>query len=175
MGRNATLIMNCAPASDGRMPDDVVASLKGLGKLIRSRLSKDYAAGKKAEADRTRMPGDFAAANVTDGDSSTYWTTDDGDTSGTVTVDLGRSRTVHYVMLQEYIRLGQRIRSFNIETSTDGTDWQPFAEGTTVGYKRIMAHDDDTSRYGDGVKARYVRVNVTDSHTCPLLHTISVY
>ena len=78
-------------------------------------------------------------------------------------------------MLQEYIRLGQRIKGFTIETSKDNTFWTPFATGTTVGYKRIMAKDDNTESYGEGQKARYVRINITDSKECPLIHTISVY
>ena len=158
-----------------KMPDDVVASLKGLGKLLRERLSKDFAKGRRATADKVRTPGDFAAGNVTDGDKDTYWTTADGETSGAVTIDLGRRRGIHYVMLQEYIRLGQRVRAFDIETSIDGSTWQPFAEGTTIGYKRIMAKDDNTGSYGAATEARYVRVNIRDSHTCPLLHTISIY
>lgn len=175
VGRNATLIMNCAPDLNGKLPDDIVRSLKGLGKLIKARLSKDYAVGKAAEANRTRQPGNFGADNLTDGNKDSYWATDDGDTSASVVIDLGKKRDIHYVVLQEYIRLGQRIRAFSIETSTDKTDWQPFAEGTTVGYKRIMAKGDNTESYGEATRARYVRINVTDSHTCPLLHTVSVY
>lgn len=175
IGRNSTLIMNCAPDDKGKMPDNVVESLKGLGKLLDERLAKDFAAGRHATADKVRTPGDFGADNVTDGCKDTYWTTNDGDTSGSVTIDLKRRRGIHYVMLQEYIRLGQRVRAFDIETSIDGRDWQPFAEGTTIGYKRIMAKDDNTDSYGEATEARYVRVNIRDSHTCPLLHTISIY
>ncbi len=175
VGRNATLIMNCAPDDKGRLPEELVGSLEGLGKLIAERLGNDIAAGKVAEAGTSRQPGNFSPSNVTDGDSETYWATDDGATSAWLTIDLGEERLIHYVVLQEYIKLGQRIRAFNIETSIDKSEWQPFAAGTTVGYKRIMAKDDDTSSYGQGVEARYVRINITDCHTCPLLHTVSVY
>ena len=78
-------------------------------------------------------------------------------------------------MLQEYIRLGQRVKSFTIETSTDNASWTTFATGTTIGYKRIMAKNDDTTSYGSGQSARYVRVKITDSKECPLIHTVSVF
>lgn len=175
VGRNANLIMNCAPNTDGIIPEPVVNSLEGLGKLLDKRLKKDFAAGKKVSATQTRNPGNFNASNITDGDKDTYWATNDGEKTASITIDLGKTRTIHYVMLQEYIRLGQRIKGFTIETSKDNTFWTPFATGTTVGYKRIMAKDDNTESYGEGQKARYVRINITDSKECPLIHTISVY
>lgn len=175
VGRNATLIMNCAPNTSGVLPTQVVSSLEGLGKLLQERLTTDFAVNKTVTADKTRTPGSFAASNITDNDKNTYWATNDGEKTGSFVIDLGEAKTIHYVMLQEYIRLGQRVKSFSIETSTDNSSWTTFATGTTIGYKRIMAKDDNTSSYGAGQSARYIRVNITDSKECPLIHTVSVY
>lgn len=175
VGRNATLIMNCAPNTSGVLPTQVVSSLKGLGELLQERLTTDFAVNKTVTADKTRTPGSFAASNITDNDKNTYWATNDGEKTGSFVIDLGEAKTIHYVMLQEYIRLGQRVKSFSIETSTDNSSWTTFATGTTIGYKRIMAKDDNTSSYGAGQSARYIRVNITDSKECPLIHTVSVY
>ena len=119
--------------------------------------------------------GKYAATNATDDDPDTYWATNDGQTTGSVTIELPEAKTVHYVMLQEYFQLGQRVRAFNIEYSTDGSSWRSFAEGTTIGYKRIMAVNDNTSSYGNGVKAKFIRVNITDSRACPLINNIAIY
>lgn len=175
VGRNATLIMNCAPNSDGKMPDNVVNSLKELGTLLQERLGTDLAANASVTAEQTRIPGNFDASNITDGDKNTYWATNDNENTGSFTIDLGSVKNIHYVSLQEYIALGQRVRSFTIETSTDNSSWETFAEGTTIGYKRIMAKNDDTSSYGDGVDAQYIRVKITDSRACPLIKNVSVY
>lgn len=175
VGRNATLIMNCAPNTSGVLPTQVVSSLEGLGELLQERLTTDFAVNKTVTADKTRTPGSFAASNITDNDKNTYWVTNDGEKTGSFVIDLGEAKTIHYVMLQEYIRLGQRVKSFSIETSTDNSSWTTFATGTTIGYKRIMAKDDNTSSYGAGQSARYIRVNITDSKECPLIHTVSVY
>ena len=40
-------------------------------------------------------------------------------------------------MLQEEILVGQRIEKFHIDYWT-GAEWKKFAEGTTVGYKRLL-------------------------------------
>lgn len=175
VGRNATLIMNCAPNTSGTLPAKLVTNLAGLGDLIEARLTNDFAAGKTVTADKTRTPGNFAASNITDENKNTYWATNDGEKTASFTIDLGETKTIHYVMLQEYIRLGQRIKSFTIETSTDNSSWQTFASGTTIGYKRIMALNDNTTSYGNGQAARYVRVKITDSKECPLIQTVSVY
>lgn len=175
VGRNATLIMNCAPDKYGKMPDDIVENLGKLGVLLKQRLGNDIAKGKLVVADKVRKGQLFDASNITDDNKDTYWATDDCDNSGSFVIDLGEVRNIHYVMLQEYIRLGQRVRSFTIETSNDNITWQMFAAGTTIGYKRIMAENDDTSRYGNGVNARYVRVNITDSKSCLLISNVSVF
>lgn len=175
VGRNATLIMNCAPNSDGKMPDNVRTSLSGLGTLLTERLSNDMALHANVTAEQTRTPGNFAASNMTDGDKTTYWATNDDETMGTFVIDLGELKTIHYVTLQEYIALGQRVKGFTIETSQDNGSWDSFATGTTIGYKRIMAKNDDTTSYGSGTQARYIRVKITDSKACPLISTVSVF
>ena len=84
-------------------------------------------------------------------------------------------QTLHYVMLMEYIKLGQRIRKFSVETSLDGSSWTKCATTTTtVGYKRIIPLNNSTSTYS-GVEARYLRITIEDSRSCPTLHTLSVY
>ncbi len=176
VGRNATLIMNCAPNTDGVLSNTQVQNLTKLGQLIEARLTDNFAlTATKVTADNVRTGGKYAADNATDGDTNTYWATDDDQTTGAVTIELPEEKTIHYVMLQEYIKLGQRVRSFKIEYSQDGTKWQTFASGTTIGYKRIMARSNNTDSYGSGVKAKYVRVSITDSRACPLLSNIALY
>lgn len=175
VGRNATLIMNCAPDKYGKMPDNIVTSLEGLGQLLAERFKTNLAANATVTAEQTRTPGNFAASNITDGDKNTYWATNDDENEGTFTIDLGESKNIHYVVLQEYVALGQRVRSFTIETSDDNSSWETFAEGTTIGYKRIMAKNDDTSSYGNGVDARYIRVKITDSRSCPLIKNVEIF
>lgn len=40
-------------------------------------------------------------------------------------------------LLQEYIPLGQRVSSFNIEV-LQGENWNKVYEGKTIGYKRLV-------------------------------------
>jgi alpha-L-fucosidase len=106
------------------------------------------------------------AARVNDGKADTYWATDDGATSGSVTLTFPKPTRFERVVLQEFIRLGQRVEAFTVEAEVDGA-WKTLAEGTTVGYKRIVPCEPTT--------AARVRVNITRARACPTLATVSVY
>ncbi len=181
VGRNATLILNFPPDKSGSLPSATVSRMAELKSLIQNRLGTDLALGKDVTASATRTAGagrNYEATNLTDGNKDTYWATNDGVTTGTVTIDLGASKTVHYVMLQEYIRLGQRVKSFSIQYSTNGTSWNNASSQeamTTIGYKRIIPLNGSVNGLPTGYTARYIRVNITAARACPLLHTISVY
>lgn len=182
VGRNATLILNLPPDRSGRLPAADVAVLKSLGKMLKQRLGHDLAPEAHIEVSAQRTAGthrNYNAANLTDGSTDTYWTVNDGTTAATITLAWHKVRRLHYVMLMEYIRKGQRIKRFSIETSIDGKAW--VRQGgdmatTTVGYKRIIPLNGSTSAsYDGGIAARYLRINILDSKACPLLHTLSVY
>jgi alpha-L-fucosidase len=179
VGRNATLILNFPPDQSGELPQADVEVLEELGNLLQQRLSTDLMADATVTVSATRAAGtgrNYDVGNLTDGDKDTYWATDDGVHTATINVEWEEPQTLHYVMLMEYIRLGQRIRQFTIETSLDGETWTQRAAGstTTVGYKRIVPLNGSTSTYG-GVDARYLRITIDDSRSCPTLHTMAVY
>ena len=182
VGRNATLILNCPPNKAGVLPEADVRVLKQLGTMLKNRLGNDLAKNAHIEVSNTRTAGahrNYETANLTDGDAKTYWATNDGVNNATITLTWDTPQTVRYVMLQEYIRLGQRIKSFKIETSTDGTTWKAAAPGvttTTVGYKRIIPLNGSTANsYGNGTFVKAVRITLTDSKACPTLSTLSVF
>jgi alpha-L-fucosidase len=101
-----------------------------------------------------------------DGDKDTYWATDDTITSEYFQIDLDEAKIIGYIVLQEYIRLGQRVKGFTVEVLTD-KGWERVADGSTIGYKRILKVNP--------VKARSIRINITDSRACPLISNAEVY
>ncbi len=108
----------------------------------------------------------FAAKNVVDGNDDSYWATDDGVNHGSIELDLRKPRSIHYISLQEFIRLGQRIKAFNVEAWIKNA-WQPIATGTTIGYKRILAITPVTTQK--------IRVNFTDAKASPVISAIKIY
>lgn len=182
VGRNATFILNLPPDKSGELPAATVNRMQELGTMISTRLGNDLAPKAKIARFGDRQAGanrTYAATNMTDGDKNTYWATNDGTNSATITLTWDEAQTVHYVMLMEYIRLGQRIKSFTVETSADGTNFTQRASNiatTTVGYKRIIPLNGSTSSsYSTGYTVKAVRITINDSKSCPTLHTLSVF
>ena len=112
------------------------------------------------------MTGKYSPQNLLDNNSETYWATNDNETSATLEIDLKSDKTVKYIVLQEYIELGQRVKSFSVEALIDNR-WQTVAKGTTIGYKRILKINP--------VKTSKIKVVISDSKACPVLSAIEVY
>ncbi len=182
VGRNATFILNLPPDKTGELPSATVSRMEELGTLMKTRLGTDLARSAKVTVSETRTKGasrTYDGSNMIDDNKDTYWATNDGTTSATITLTWDNAQTVHYVSLMEYIRLGQRVKSFTVETSEDGVNFTQRASNiatTTIGYKRIIPLNGSTSSsYSTGYTAKAVRITINDSKACPLIHTLSVY
>ena len=160
-GTGATLLLNVSPDRRGRFADNDVKALQGFRKLLNETFGHNLAAKAKVTADNVRgNAAEFSAMNLTDENPDTYWATDDGKTSGSFVISLKEPRLIRYVVLQEYTQLGQRVKAFNVEAWIDGA-WKKAADGTTIGYKRIL-------RIGP-VTTSKIRVNITDAKACLVL------
>lgn len=180
VGRNATFILNIPPSTAGILPQASVDTLARLGTLLRTRFAHNLALDARIKATHTRKKTaqrSFVAANLADGNYDTYWATPDDVSAASVTLEWKKPRTMHYVVLQEYIPLGQRIRKFRISTSLDGKTWTPCAKRitTTIGYKRIIPLNGSTEKYGEATTARFVKVDIIDSKACIVMNNIAVY
>lgn len=167
VGRGANLILNIPPDRRGLINEIDVASLKGWKKLIDENFSNNLALNAKVTAPTYRgHSSQFAAANVTDGNPETYWTTDDDQNLGQLEINLGDEKEIKYILLQEYIQLGQRVKSFKIEADKNG-NYEQIATATTIGYKRIVPVAE--------LKTSKIRITITDSKACPVISNVEVY
>lgn len=97
----------CPPTPEGLIDERDVESLRGFREILDNTFSRNLADGATAEATATRgNHQNFGAANVLDDDYDTYWTMDDGQTTGSVTVTLDQPTLLDVVQIQEYIPLG---------------------------------------------------------------------
>ncbi|MBB6005486.1 alpha-L-fucosidase [Arcicella rosea] len=167
VGRGSNLLLNIPPDRRGLFHENDVKALKGFKALLDKEFKTNLAL--KAPVKASAVRGNdlkFSAKNVTDGNKETYWTTDDEQNSGNLEINLGKNKAVKYVLLQEYIKLGQRVKSFTIEVWKNNA-WQEVASATTIGYKRILKLD--------GVETSKVRINIKDAKACPVISNVAVY
>ena len=169
VGRGGVLNFGLAPDKSGLIDAKDAERLKQFGAYIRAMQKIDFANGKQATATQTRGGAEnttFGADNLLDGDPATYWTTDDSVTKADIEVDFGSEATFNVVSASEFIKLGQRIKSWEVEALMAGR-WEQIAKGTTVGYKRMFRIPD--------TKASKIRIRILDSFECPMLHSANVY
>jgi alpha-L-fucosidase len=156
VGRNANLLLNFPVALSGKIHPVDSTRIKDWYQAIQNELKVNVLKGTRVSASDTR--GNlYTAANVTDSNWDTYWATSDNVNQGSLTFSLRKPALLNRLILQEYITLGQRIASFNVETETNGK-WSPIVTKdsmTTIGYKRII-------RFST-VKASHIRINFTDA------------
>ena len=175
VGRNSTLLLNFPIAPNGRIhPTD---SLRGIAfsKMIGEVFKEDLAVGAKVTASNVRGGSRrFNAAKAIDGSTDTYWATDDGVTSASLTLDFYRPATFNRFLAEEYIALGQRVRDFSLEYWQDGK-WMPLNDAlvtdgdglTTIGHRRIICFPTVTTTR--------LRFTIEDSKACPLISRIGVF
>ena len=167
VGRGSTLLLNMPPDRRGLIHENDVNALKGFRSILDKELKTNLALNANVEATTYRGEDDqFSAANITDGNNETYWTTDDDITTGSLEIRLGTVQNIRYILLQEYIKLGQRVKNFSIEVWKDNA-WQEVAAATTIGYKRIIKIAPATTDK--------VRIKITASRASPILSNVEVF
>ena len=115
VGYNSGLLLNIPPDTRGLIHENDARRLHELGQYIERTFATDYS--KNGNRPVTGQEGD------------------------SFEIDIQDNVPVNTLMLQEEIEKGQRIEAFTVEASINGT-WTPVAEGTTVGYKRLIRFDD---------------------------------
>ena len=139
VGRNSVLLMNIPPDKEGLINEADIKNLKEWKRLRDDIFEKNLGKGAIiTSANGTRKQTIF------DNNYSTFWTTKGKDTSATIELKLKNKTIVNVLMLQENITVGQRIEKFQLEYF-DGKKWEKAAEGSTVGYKRLLQFDPVTT------------------------------
>lgn len=167
IGRNGTWLLNFPIDKEGRIHENDEQAVLELRRVLDETFAQNLARKAKVKADNVR--GDskvYAASKVIDGNADTYWATDDSVTQASITLTFKNPITLNRVLLQEYIRLGQRVKSFKVEANVDGK-WKELAKETTIGFKRILRVPTIT--------ASQIRISILDAKACPLISNIGIY
>jgi alpha-L-fucosidase len=165
VGRNSNLLLNVPPDRRGLLNEKDIKSLLAFRDLLKEEFKTDIAKGKEVVATSCRGKG-FEASNINDGNPETYWTTNDLQTSGELSIKLGEEMEVNRIIIQEYIKLGQRVQEFKVLALING-DWNQIIDGTTIGHKII--------RKFPVVKTSEIKVTISKSKACPLISNVELY
>jgi alpha-L-fucosidase len=165
VGRNSNLLLNVPPDRRGLLHENDVKALIGFRELLNEEFSKDLAKGKEVFVTSKRGQ-EFNGSMINDGNPESYWATNDYQKAGDIIINLGTETEVNRIVLQEYIKLGQRVQEFKVSAFING-EWKPLIDGTTIGYKVI--------RKFPVVKTTRIKVSVTKSKACMAISNVELY
>ncbi|HVB03126.1 MAG TPA: alpha-L-fucosidase [Chitinophagaceae bacterium] len=167
VGRNSSLLLNVPPDQDGRI------SPVDSARLIQFRIARDQAfahnLAQNARITASNIRGNdpkYSPGLLADGNPATYWTTDNQVHKAWVVLDFGHLIRFNTLVLMEYLPLGQRIRSFSVET-WNGKTYQLLDLETTIGHKRILTSSEQTTSK--------IRIRILEASANPVLSEIGVY
>ncbi|MGQ1787404.1 alpha-L-fucosidase [Saccharicrinis sp. GN24d3] len=167
VGRGATLLMNFPVDPRGLIHEKDVEQILKMSNALKADFAVNLAKGKEVEASNVRGNSrKYKASNITDAEKETYWATDDQISEASLIIDLEEPTEFNRFLIQEYIRLGQRVQEFTLDAMVDGK-WRTLAKETTIGYKRILRLPI--------TKAAKVRVAIKKSKASPLITNVELY
>lgn len=162
VGGNAMMLLNLPPNPQGYLaqPDELV--LTQFGKFLKEDFAENLA--QKAQIQADSQDKQYPAENL--GKESSYYATEHGVTQASILLQWKERKTIRYVVLQEYLPLGQRVEQFEI-INCDQED-KILAKGTVIGQKRIVA-------FAEPVPTKSLKIRITDARVSIALETVAVY
>ena len=156
IGKNSLLLLNLPPDKRGLIHENDIHSLKEMKRILDDTFRHNLLLSAKNSSVDTDI--------FTDGLLETYW--QGKSENDMIEISFEGKKLFDRLVLQENITEGQRIEKFILEGWIDN-GWKCMAEGTTVGYKRILRFDP--------VEVEKVRVVVIESRDLPQIAEIGFY
>lgn len=172
VGHNATMLLNVPPNNKGTVDQPILNRITEFGQNVEESFRTNLAKAEGTTIVASDVRGNDAAfkpGNVVDGNDATYWTTNDGTTSGSLTIKWNTAKKFDVVSIEEAIQKGQHINSYKVEyKASDDAQWQTLKSGETVGSKRLVRTAP--------VAATQVKITVgTTDGKVPMLSEVGVY
>lgn len=172
VGHNATLLLNVPPNNEGKVDQAILDRVVEFGQNVQDTFRTNLVKANGTTITASNVRGndiDFKPGNAVDDDDATYWTTDNGTTSGSLTIKWDSAKRFDVVSIEEAIQNGQHINNYKVEyKENDNASWQTMEIGVTVGSKRLIR----TSP----ISATQVKITVgTSTGKVPQLSEVGVY
>lgn len=176
VGHGATLLLNLSPNTDGTIDENQLARFQEFGQTIKDTFAEDLTKAEGVSAKATSVwenSRSFSPDNVLDKIpedqvyDETYWAPAEGETTGSLEINLGGLKTFDVVSIEEYIQKGQAISSFSVEYKTVSGEWKEFATGYTVSSKRLCRNEP--------VEGLAIRINILSAESTPMISNVGVY
>jgi alpha-L-fucosidase len=165
VGRNSNLLLNVPVNKDGLIHPADSTRLMELRRFLDAAYKTNLTKGKKI----TTFPATplNVRSNLSDGNTNTFWTIDGNVKGVDLIIDLGKPTSFNRIVLQEYIKIGQRVKNFSLQY-WDGKAYKSLGAYTTIGHKRILSFPT--------VQSSKIKINFAElAGVNPVLSEVGIY
>lgn len=164
VGRGANFLLNVPPDTRGLIHEKDSAALMEFGRLRKAFFKTNLVLLQKVTVSNDRKG--YVPKHITDGSRLSYWAAPEGKTTCWIEIDMTAPKNFNTIVLEEFIELGQRIQSFDVQV-WEGTGFKKIAVGTTIGKKRILQFETQASSK--------IRVVINQAKASPIISEIGLY
>ncbi len=167
VGRNAVFLLNIPPNRDGLFAEKDVASMKNFREILDKTFKDNLVANAKVTATSVfSNSGKFSPGNMTDGNPESYWAAAGDKRQASLEIAIDSTKKFDRILLQEPVRFGQRIASFDLQLLHAG-GWQTIASGTSIGFKRLLRITP--------IAGSKIRINIREANNTPALSNFGLF
>ena len=141
VGLNSSLLLNLPVDTRGLVHENEVAVLNAFAAFLKETFAQNLAQGQKLQTS-TSAKG-YTPEALLDDTLNTYWVSHTKDAKPTIELQLEAPVEANTFMIQEFLPMGQRIKSFVLEILKEG-HWVKAYEGSTIGNKRLVRFETQT-------------------------------
>lgn len=163
VGGNATFLLNIPPNRQGLLDAPDVERLQDFGAYFRKYYTYNLAPAAQLEADPAEAGHEVERILQQGGG---YYLPTAVDKPVQITLRWLEAMAMDRLVIQEEISQSQRVEHFHVEIP-EGDGWKTIAEGTVVGYKRILNLS--------GLKTDALRLVIDDARVRPTISFLGVY
>lgn len=158
------------PNSSGLISAEDIQVLQEFSELRRSIFSHNLAIDALVSTSSTRggiSNSRFNPRNVLEESIYSYWAPEENQTDWVLYLNLQQILSFNVLQVQEPIHVGQRVIEFHLDILNEDGQWEKVANGTTVGYQRLLQFPT--------IKSQYLKFVVDKSRADPLISYFGIY
>lgn len=162
VGRNGVFLLNIPPDKKGLINENDIASLKKFSGIIKNTFSDNLASGSVVSFSEEEIGKPYSGIFGKD----KFLQPEERSGEYIIQLKLSDKKNFDTIMLQEEIRRGQRVEKFHVDELTAG-QWKKIAEGTTIGYKRLLKIP--------AVSTDRIRIVIEKCRAVPAISNVGLY
>lgn len=160
VGRGANLILNVPPDRRGRIHENDSVSLVAFGKLRQEKFGKNLVRG------RSISVGSKKTLSLSDESTASFSAIPNGQS---IMVSFVDEKPLHFIRLEEYIKNGQSVAEFAVDTwNIQSQSWAEVLKSTTIGPRKVLTFPENT-------RSAAVRVRVLKAKGAVKISEVKLY